>query len=436
MEINHELEDSVVESSAQVYAGETEGWSQKLLHAFPAFHIRNYQLYFVGQLVSLVGTWLQIVAEGLLVWNLTHSAYAVGVITALGLIPVLLFSLFGGVIVDRYHTKSLLVATQTASMVLALIYGILTATGHISVEGIGILAFLLGTVNAVDMPARQSFVVEVVGKEYLSSAIALNSGMFNTARVIGPVIGGILIALVGVGGAFIINGISYIASIWTIQLIRVAAHVHEEHPHPLVAIKEGLAYTFSNKVLRTLVIFSGAMSIFGWSYSTLMPVLAEQTFHQPPIGLSYLYAAAGIGALTGAVVVSVFSKRFPISRMILAGCSIFFVALLAFTFTHSFIIALPLLTLAGFGLLLQFSLIMTTVQHMVEDSVRGRVMSIYTLSFMGLAPIGSYVIGILAEHFGPMLAIQLNILCVSTFIVYLFTKRKLIESEHLKHIHN
>ncbi|HEV2340012.1 MAG TPA: MFS transporter, partial [Patescibacteria group bacterium] len=237
-------EQYICNECPEISIGEYPDWASKILVAFPAFKSKNYQYYFTGQLVSLIGTWLQVIAEGWLVLQLTNSPFLIGLVAALATAPSLLLSLFGGVLVDRFQTKTILLVTQSAAMVLALIYGLLTIFHVINLLEICILAFLLGIVNAIDIPARQAFVVELVDKEELGSAIALNSGTFNGARVIGPAVAGLLIGFIGSGGAFILNGISYIASI--IGLVLFHVHAKKESTaggiHPIAAIKRGLQY--------------------------------------------------------------------------------------------------------------------------------------------------------------------------------------------------
>src|SRR5258708_7573210 len=262
---------------------------EKLFQAFPAFKFRDYRLYFFGQLVSLVGTWLQLVAESWLVLQLTNSAFMVGLVTALRFLPVLLFGLFGGVIVDRFHTRQLLVFTNIGAMILAFILGTLILTGLVSVPAIMVLAFLLGIVNALDMPARQSFTVEIVGREVLPSAIALNMGMFNSSRVIGPALAGFLIAKFGIGPAYILNGLSFLAAIAALLIMKVQSDIPEHHSHRLQAIKEGLSYTKNHHLIRNLIIFCAFFSIFGFSSTTIWPVIAKNIFYQDAQGLGFMY---------------------------------------------------------------------------------------------------------------------------------------------------
>lgn len=418
------------QEAGEISLGEREGWFGKIRGAFPAFESKNYQYYFIGQFVSLIGTWLQMVAEGWLVLQLTNSPLLIGLVGALGLVPSLLFSLFGGVIVDRFPKKNILLFTQYSAMILALLYGFLTVFHFINIVEIMVLAFLLGMVTAVDIPARQAFAVELVGKESLPSAIALSSGMFNAARVVGPAIAGFLIAFVGSGGAFLLNGVSYIAAIIALYLIHVKDTPIQMHDSPLRAIKEGVVYAFAHPIIRTLLLFTGIVSIFGWSYSTIMPYIAKHTFHLDATGLGYLYAAGGLGALSGSIAISALAKRIGAGKFIIGGSILFVLALFVFSVTSSTILAAVVLFIAGVGLLTQFATINTTIQQMVEDHMRGRVMSLYSLMFLGLAPVGSFEIGFLADHVGTSLAIQMNIALVALYLVYFYFSRGKVRKAH------
>jgi MFS family permease len=309
-------------------------------------------------------------------------------------------------------------------MILAFTLGILAVTHVVTVWEIIVLAFGLGVVNAIDSPARQSYVIELVGeKESLASAIALNSGMFNAARVIGPSIAGLLIAAVGTGMAFILNGVSYIAVIIALYFITTPLTVPHVSGHPIAAIKEGLRYTYHHTVIRTLIILAGVVSIFGWSYSTLMPVIATQTFHFSAAGLGYLYAAAGLGALTATILISAYSHRMNRMTIIASGTILFSTALLLFTFVSNIPVAFILLFAIGIGLVSQFSMINTVIQHEVEDAMRGRVMSVYTLVFIGLSPFGSLGIGLAAEYVGSQWAMRLSASVVLLVGIYLIINR-------------
>lgn len=426
----------MAEQVQEISLGEKPGWVEKLFSSFPAFQSKNFQYYFWGQLVSLIGTWLQVVAEGWLVLQLTNSAFLIGLVAALSMFPSLLFSLFGGVIVDRFSKKTILLYTQYSAMVLALLYGLLTIFHFITIPEIMILAFLLGVVNAIDIPARQAFVVDLVGKEGISSAVAINSGVFNAARIVGPGVAGILIAIVGSGGAFLLNGISYIAAIIALYRMHVAHASSPVHANPFIAIKEGVFYAFAHPIIRTLLLFTGVVSIFGWSYSAIMPFIAKHTFHIDATGLGYLYAFSGFGALTGTLLIAAFAKKISSLFFILGGSITFAVGLFLFTLTHSVLFALVLLFISGIGLLSQFATTNTTIQHMVEDRMRGRVMSLYSLMFLGFAPFGNFEVGFLAERIGPSAAIELNILIVVLFTVYVYFSRNKIRAQHEEYKEN
>lgn len=401
----------------------------KILVLFPAFESKNYRYYFVGQLISQIGTWLQIVAQGWLVLQLTHSALLIGLVAATATLPSLLFSLFGGVIVDRFDKKMTIVATQTASMILAFILGILTFLKIINLWEILSISFLLGTVNAVDMPARQAFVSEMVEKDKVSSAIALNAGIFNAARVVGPSVAGILIALVGTGGAFLLNSLSYIAAIIAQFSIIPIIHVMPVHSHPIRAIKQGISYTWTHPVIRSLVILTAIVSIFGWSYTTIMPYVADKIFHQGAAGLGYLYASAGLGALVATFVVSGYGNKFASSVFINGGIIIYAITMIFFSYTSNIYIAYLTLFLGGFGLLSAFSIINARIQHLVEPHFRGRVLSIYLLMFVGLFPVGNLQIGFISEQFGPQIAIRIGaVIVLITAIVGYLLKGKIIAS--------
>lgn len=419
-------DDTYIEiESPELSLGENTGWGARIKHSFPAFKSRNYQLYFAGQIISLVGTWLQIVAEGWLVFQLTGSAFFVGVDAAAATIPSLFLSLFGGVLVDRYPKKIILICTQSASMLLAFTLGVLAVTHVVTVWEIITLAFCLGIVNAIDSPARQAYVTELIdSKDSLASAIALNSGMFNAARVIGPSIAGLLIAAVGVGMAFILNGVSYIAVIIALYFITTPLTATHVHGNPIAAIKEGLQYAYNHTIIRTLIILAGVVSIFGWSYSTLMPVIATRVFHLNAAGLGYLYAAVGLGALSSTFFISAYSHKIKPIRFILSGTIFSGAVLILFTFVSTLPIAYILLFAIGAGLVSQFAMINTVIQHEVEDRMRGRVLSLYTLVFLGLSPLGSLEIGFVGDHLGSQLAIRISACVVLMFGIYLFLNRR------------
>lgn len=430
-EVNQRRQEAkdIVEESPQIDVGKNGAWAERF-KAFPALQSRNYRIYFFGQAFSLIGTWLQIVAQGWLVLQLTSSPFLIGLVAALATTPSLLFSLFGGVVVDRFPKKKIMYFTQSANMVLALLLGVLTNMNLATVPVIGTIAFLMGTVNALDAPARQALVPELVGKERLASAIALNSGIFNAARVIGPGLAGILIAWAGIGGAFIANGLSYIAVLIALYFVNITDLPDAGRLHPLLAIKEGIAYSSSHPVIRVLLLFVGVVSIFGWSYTTIMPVIARETFGLDAQGLGYLYAATGLGALLATYLVGRFGTRISPLLFIIGGNTLFATSLFLFSLTTHFTLALVLLFLMGFGLLSQSSMMNTMVQGMVKPEFRGRVMSIYILMFLGMAPLGNFEIGYLTEQIGIAPSFAINAGVVLLFGAVIFFNRKRIKAKY------
>lgn len=419
-------EEYILDESQELSIGIPPYWTQFIFRAFPALKYRNYRLYFVGQLVSLIGTWLQTVAQGYLVYELTHSAFWVGLIGALQTLPVLLFALVGGVIIDRFKKREVLLVTQVGQMILAFTLGWLTLYGVVDKYHIAILSVFLGIFTAIDMPARQTFMHKMVDKRDLSSAISLSAGIFNGARIVGPASAGILIGMVGVGGAFIINGVSFIAVMIALLRMKVHEEVAIDHLHPIKAIQEGLRFAFLHEVIRPILILATINSIFGWSYVTMMPVIARDVFHEGAQGLGYLQAAAGVGAVAGAVVVSAFSRQKPAHYFILGGTLLFALSIFVFSFTHTLQVGSIVLLFAGFGLLSAFSMSNTTIQTCASDEIRGRVMSIYTLMFIGMAPFGSLAIGYFSEQFGVMTALRINAVIMLIALGYIcFTQRQL-----------
>ena len=430
--ISEEEDEYIVSESPEINVGESTGWTDKILSSLPAFKSRNYTLYFVGQLISLIGTWLQIVAEGWLIFQLSHSAFYVGLSAAASTLPSLFLSLIGGVIVDRFPKKKIILITQTSSMILAFILGMLTITNSITVWHIIFLAFLLGVVQAIDIPARHAYISELVDdKKLLTSAVALNSTIYNSARVIGPTIAGILISVFGLGMAFIFNSLSYIAVIVALLLINTRHLIPKIHPNPIKAIREGLRYAYFHPTIKSLLISSIFISIFGWSYSTLMPVIAEEVFHLDAAGLGLLYAATGVGALLATFVISAYSHRINPNMFIVGGNIFFAIGLLLFSFTTSVSLAYVVLFIIGFSLVSMFAMINTTIQHSVADHMRGRVMSIYSLSFMGFTPLGNFEIGYVAEKFGTGIALQISAIIVLLFGIYFYKNISKVKNEQL-----
>jgi MFS family permease len=409
------------------YVNRSSGLREKVLEAFPAFRSRNFRLYFIGQIISMVGTWLQMVAQGWLVLEMTGSAFWVGVTAATSTIPTLFLSLIGGVIVDRYSRRTILLWTQSISMMLAFILGTFTLTGHITIPVILVLAFLLGCVGAVATPAIQAFLSEMVDRSQLHSAVALNASIFNASRVIGPAIAGLMITWIGTGGAFVANGLSYVAVIAALlSITTAAAPARTEHEHPLQSIRDGITYTWSHPLIRTIVLFVAVVSIFGWSFMAMLPVVAKRTFGLGASGMGTLFSAFGLGSLAATFFVSMSSGKVRASAMVVGGILTFSLALLAFTFTTNVPLALFFLFISGLGMLSAFATMTATVQRLVEDRYRGRVMSIYLMVLMGLMPLGNLQVGILSEHFGTAVAIRAGVVVTIVATLFLINSRKQI----------
>jgi MFS family permease len=408
----------------------TELLKKRIGKIFPALKHENYRFYFSGQLISLSGSWLQTVAQGWLVFQLTHSAYLVGLIAALQNLPVLFFGVFGGVIADRLNKQKLVIQTQIASMVLALILGVLTIFGLVNIWIVAVFALLLGLVSAIDTPGRQSLTIEMVGREHLPSAIALNVGSFNTARVIGPAIAGILISTLGVGVTFIINAFTFVGPILALRGMKLNLPAVKAPPHPLLAIKTGLSYSYRHPIIKMILIFTAITSVFGWAYVSMLPVVAEVIFHQNSFGLGLFYSVFGVGAVLGTVFVSAFHNRYSVKRLLLGGSFLFTIALFGFSLTSNFPFALGLLFISGAGIAAQMALMQSVIQNNVENHLRGRVMSIFTTAQQGMLFLGNYQIGFVSEYLGPQVAISIGAAVIFLFAIYLyltFTKLENIE---------
>src|SRR5215469_9407575 len=365
---------------------------------FRALQHRNFQLFFGGQLISLIGTWMDTVAEAWLVYRLTGSSLLLGTVAFAGQIPVFLLAPIGGMVADRLNRRSIVVATQTASMILAGILAALTISGRVKVWEVVLLAALMGVVNAFDIPARQAFLVEMVGREDLMNAIALNSSMFNGARVIGPAIAGILVASIGEGWCFFANSVSYIAVIAGLALMRVqerrrpASASHFEH------IIEGFRFARGTGPIRAVLLLLGIVSLVGMPYSVLMPIFADTILHGGARGLGILMGSTGVGALLAALALAAKSGLRGLGRWIALAAGGFGVSITLFSLSRNFWLSAALLVPVGFCMMLETSSSNTLLQAMVPDELRGRVMSLYSMMFMGMAPFGAFFGGAVADH--------------------------------------
>ena len=378
-----------------------------------ALRHRNFQLFFSGQLISLTGTWMQTVAQAWLVYRLTKSPLLLGSVGFASQIPVFLFAPIGGITADRVNRQRLVIATQIASMILAGILAWLSLSGHVRVWHIFVLAGLLGVVNAFDIPGRQSFLVDMVGKEDLMNAIALNSSMFNGARVIGPAVAGILVAKIGEGWCFAANAISYIAVIVGLSLMRVHSPPRASEHSPIEDIIEGFRWVNRTRIIRALLFLIGLVSLVGMPYTVLMPVFADRILHGGARGLGILMGATGVGALLGALTLAAKTGVKGLGRWITLSCAGLGISLFCFSFSTSLWLSVALLLPAGYSMMLQMACSNTLIQTMVPDQLRGRVMSVYSMMFMGMAPFGAFFGGALAHRIGaPITVAAGGVACV------------------------
>ncbi len=378
--------------------------------ALRALRHRNFRLFLSGQLVSLVGTWMQSVAQSWLAYRLTGSPAMLGLVGFSSQIPAFLLAPAGGVVADRLDKRRLLVATQSASMLLAFALAGLTLAGRVTMPLILLLASLLGLVNAFDVPVRQAFVVEMVGREDLLNAIALNSSTFNGARVIGPAIAGLLVARVGEGWCFLINGASYIAVIAGLLAMRVAPAARRgPHPPPLESLREGLRHVWSNRPVRALLALLGVVSLTGMPYVVLMPIFADRVLHGGARGLGLLMGATGVGALVGAVALA--GRRGGIRGLgawVAASAGGMGLFLIAFSESTRFWLSAALLVPVGLCMMVEMSASNTIIQSLVPDVMRGRVMAAYAMMFLGMAPLGALFAGAVAARIGAPLTVTIG----------------------------
>jgi len=376
--------------------------SKGLRLIFRALYSRNYRLFFGGQGVSLIGTWMQQIAMSWLVYRMTNSAFFLGLIGFSSQICSFFFSPFAGVISDRWNRHRILLATQTLSMIQAFILAALTLTGTVTVVYLIILALFLGLVNAFDMPTRQAFVVQMVeNRGNLGNAIALNSFLFNGARLVGPSIAGILISILGEGMCFLLNGFSFLAVIIALLSMKIPFH-KAEFPKTQVfqGFKEGLTYAVGFAPIRSILLFLGWISLVGTANTTLLPVFAKNILYGGAQTYGFLMAAIGMGAIVGAIFLASRRSVLGLGRIIAIASSIFGIGLIFFSLSNFLWLSFSVLLVVGFGMMVHMASSNTILQTMVDDDKRGRVMSLYVMAFMGMAPFGSLAGGSLAGRIG------------------------------------
>jgi len=369
--------------------------------AFRALRHRNFRLFIGGQLISLIGTWMQSLAQAWLVYRLTGSPVLLGVVGFVSQIPVFFLATVGGIVADRYPKREIVVATQTASMVLAFLLAWLTLSDLVQVWHIIVLAGLLGVVNAFDIPARQAFFVEIVGKEDLHSAIGLNSSIFNGARIIGPAIAGILVATIREGWCFFANGVSFLAVIVSLLMMQVAERkVLSKSREALQDALEGFRYALGSPTTSALLLLVGLVSIVGVPYTVLMPIFADRVLHGGAGTLGLLMGATGVGAMMGALTLAMRRDSSSLGTLAAQAAGGFGVSLILFSFSHWFVLSMVLLMPVGYFVMLQMAATNTLLQTMSPDHLRGRVVALYSMMFMGMMPVGSLGAGFTAARLG------------------------------------
>ncbi|HLC21515.1 MAG TPA: MFS transporter [Candidatus Methylomirabilis sp.] len=388
---------------------------------FRALRSRNYRLFFGGQSVSLIGTWMQQIAVSWLVYRMTNSAFMLGVVGFAGQIPTSLLAPVAGVCADRLNRHRILIVTQTLAMIQALMLALLVLTRTVTVWQIITLSVFLGLVNAFDMPVRQAFIVDMIERrEDLGNAIALNSTIFNGARLLGPSIAGLLIASLGEGLCFLLNGISYVAVIGALSAMRMAPRTRAVRRTDMVQeLREAFSYAFGFAPIRSILLLLGLVSLIGMPYTTLMPVFAKDVFHGGAHTLGFLVGASGVGALVGTMYLASRASVRGLGRLIAISASIFGVGLIAFSLSRVLWFSLLLMLLTGFGMVVHFASGNTVLQTIVDDDKRGRVMSLFTMAVMGAAPFGSLLAGALASQIGaPATLLLCGICCVSGSLLF------------------
>jgi MFS family permease len=376
---------------------------------------RNFRLFLIGQGISLIGTWMQNIGEGWLVLTLTNSPFYVGLVSALSSLGVLLLTIYAGIVADRTDKRRTIVIAQVLFMLEAFTVAVLVWTGVVKVWHVMTLATLLGVASAFDIPTRQAFIVELVGKEDLMNAIALNSSLFNAARVIGPAIAGALIGLVGIAWCYFFNGLSYIAVITGLMLMRLPRFVPRERTGSTwTGFREILGFLRADRRLRTLVILTATLSVFGFPYITMMPVFARDVLHRGAGGYGILISSVGVGATIGALGVALGSRRIlRRGRLMLVGGTAFGILLVLFSTSRALGLSVLLLGLTGCAMIVNNSLTNTLLQTAVPDELRGRIMGFYSFVFVGMAPFGAFFVGLAAEHVGAPLAVGAGgVVCV------------------------
>jgi MFS family permease len=393
---------------------------------FAALKHRNFRIFFIGQFVSLIGTWMQNTAQGWLVYELTGSKVLLGTVAAVGTLPMLLFSLWGGSLADRHSKRTVIFYTQTGMMLTAFVFAALVGGGHIQTWHILVLAAFGGVAVAFDMPARQAFMVEMTSPEHLMNAVSLNSSIVNGARVVGPAVAGFLMAYVGITWCFILNGVSFIAVIVGLLLMRLPKFIPPAKPPSASRhILEGFKYVAGHRRVRILMVLFAVVGVFGWSYAVLLPAYATDILHINESGYGGLLSANGFGALLGALTVATWGSRMRPRWLILGGLWLFSAMLFLLAFVRWYPLVLLCLAFGGWGMLLYFSTTNTLIQTSVSHAMRGRVMGIWALIFGGMMPLGGIESGFLSHAVGVPWTIAVGaFICAGAGVVAWWTVKR------------
>lgn len=368
---------------------------------FRALQHRNFQLFFLGQLTSLIGTWMETTAQLWLVYRLSGSPALLGLLGFANQFPMLILSFFGGYVGDRYNRRFGVIWTQTSAMILAFLLAALTLAGVINEWELIVIALLRGIINAFDVPIRQAFLVQMVGKEDLPNAIALNSSIFNGARVVGPAVAGFTIAAIGEGWCFILNGLSFLAVILALYAMRIPPEEKRNVSNsPLKSFLEGIRFVISDRPIRSALLILSLLSLLGLQYSVFMPIFAKDILHGNARSLGFLMSAAGVGAVLGALQFAARTTYKGMAKWIAAMSVICSVGLVVFSQSRNFWLSIAILFIVGFAATSQMAATNTTVQNRVPDELRSRVMAVYATMFMGVQPLGALMAGGIAKHIG------------------------------------
>ena len=422
--VSEESQSLAVEEAAAATAAFPGEREERLPQVVRALRNHNFRLFWSGNFLSNIGTWMQNVAQGWLVLTLTNSAFWLGVVGFAGSIPFLIFTLFGGVVADRVNKRKLLIVTQSVMMVLAFAMAALSYFKIITVWQVVVLAFLNGMAMAMNAPSYQALVPRLVPREDLTNAIALNSAQFNMSRILGPTLGGYAMALVGVAGNFFLNGISFLAVLWALTRIKYPEQQPSHYPGLLNSLRQGFTYLHGKKQMLVLVWMTAVASFLGIPFITFIPYFVRVQLHSGETGLGWLLAASGLGAVLGAVTVAARGTLRHRGTVVTIGGLVFFSAIISFCYSRSFVLSQCLLLAEGYSAILMISSFNVAIQHLSSDEMRGRVMSIYATSFLGLPPLGALLAGEMSRHIptGHVLALMAGTAGILFMGTYAFSR--------------